>query len=130
MQKGGIEYPLVVKSCKNFEHKLHINPSEWEHLFRPNSMLWLHFGQGRIFPIKIKELFAYQDKLTLSFDTCNLQHNERLKKILTVMHYFNNVHFDVQGLMPDQNRGNSLQEYLFTTNNDGDDLSAVDSSIL
>lgn len=130
VQKDGIEYPLVVKSCKNFEHKLHINPSEWEHLFRPNSMLWLHFGQGRIFPIKIKELFAYQDKLTLSFDTCNLQHNERLRKILNVMHYFNNVHFDVQGLMPDQNRGNSLQDYLFTTNNDGDDLSAVDSSIL
>ena len=130
VQKDGIEYPLVVKSCKNFEHKLHINPSEWEHLFRPNSMLWLHFGQGRIFPIKIKELFAYQDKLTLSFDTCNLQHNERLRKILNVMHYFNNVHFDVQGLMPDQNRGNSLQDYLFTTNNDGDDLSAVNSSIL
>lgn len=130
VQKDGIEYPLVVKSCKNFEHKLHINPSEWEHLFRPNSMLWLHFGQGRIFPIKIKELFAYQDKLTLSFDSCNLQHNERLRKILNVMHYFNNVHFDVQGLMPDQNRGNSLQDYLFTTNNDGDDLSAVDSNIL
>lgn len=128
--RDGVEYPLVVKSCKNHERRLKINPSEWEHLFRPNSMLWLHFGGGQIFPINVAELFAYQDKLTLSFDTSNLIHDNRLKKIMDVMRYFNNVHFDVQGIIPDQNRGNSLHDYMFATNSDGDDLTAIDESIL
>ena len=57
-------------------------------------------------------------------------HDNRLKKIMDVMRYFNNVHFDVQGIIPDQNRGNSLHDYMFATNSDGDDLTAIDESIL
>lgn len=128
--KDGIEYPLVVKSCKNYERSLRFNPNEWEHLFRPNSMLWLHFGGGDILPIKLGELFGYQDKITISFDTSNLIHDERLKKIMEVMHYFNGVHLDIKGIIPNQNRGNSLEDYLFAINKDGDDLTAISESVI
>ena len=113
----GIAYPLVVKSCKNLDHKLFLNPDEWRQLFKPNSMLWLHLGNSVVAPIKAYELFTYQDKLSLSFDTVNLMMDDRINKIMEVMRYFNNVHLDVATLNPDQHRAEHLEEYLFDTNN-------------
>lgn len=124
VKKGDIDYPLVVKSCKNFEHRVNINPDEWQALFRPNSMLWIHAGGGIVLPIKAHELFTYQDKLTLSFDTVNLLMDERVNKIMDVMRYFNNVHLNLATLNPDQHRGESLDDYLFNERNDANnDLS-------
>ncbi len=117
VKKDDIDYPLVVKSCKNFEHRVNINPDEWQALFRPNSMLWLHFGNGVVAPIKVYELFTYQDKLTLSFDTHNILMDNRVKKIMEVMHYFNNVHLNLATLNPDTHRGEQLEDYLFNDTN-------------
>ena len=117
VKKDGVSYPLVVKSCKNWEHKLFLNPDEWKQLFRPNSMLWLHLGNQVVAPVKAHELFTYQDKLTLTFDTVNLLMDERINKIMEVMRYFNNVHLDVASLNPDQHRAEHLEEYLFDANN-------------
>jgi hypothetical protein len=107
----------VVKSCKNKENRVWINPNEWQQLFKPNSMLWIHFGDGKICPIKAFELFTYQDKLTLSFDTINILMDERINKIMDVMHYFNNVHLNLATLNPDKQRADLLKEYLFNDNN-------------
>ena len=122
--RDGIAYPLVVKSCKNWDHKLFLNPDEWRQLFKPNSMLWLHLGNSVVAPIKAYELFTYQDKLSLTFDTVNLMMDDRINKIMEVMRYFNNVHLDVATLNPDQHRAEHLEEYLFDANNaDNSDLS-------
>ncbi len=115
--KNGIPYPLVVKSCKNYNNRVFITPPEWQQLFKPNSMLWLHFGGGVIAPIKAYELFTYQDKLTLSFDTINLLTDERVDKIMQVMRYFNNVHLNLATLNPDTRRADNLDEYSFHSNN-------------
>lgn len=124
VKRKGVNYPLVVKSCKNWSHKLFLNPDEWRQLFKPNSMLWLHFGNRIVVPIKAYELFTYQDKLTLTFDTANLMMDDRINKIMEVMRYFNNVHLDVATLNPDQHRAEHLEEYLFDVNNiENSDLS-------
>ena len=123
VKKDGVSYPLVVKSCKNWNHELFLNPTEWKELFKPNSMLWLHLGNRVVVPIKAHELFTYQDKLTLTFDTVNLLMDDRIEKIMEVMRYFNNVHLDVATLNPDQHRAERLEDYLFNANNpDNSDL--------
>lgn len=115
--RNNVTYPLVVKSCKNSEHRIFLNPSEWSQLFKPNSMLWLHFGGGVVAPIKAYELFTYQDKLTLSFDTMNLMSDDRVNKIMEVMHFFNKVHLNLAAINPDTHRGDRLEDYLFNENN-------------
>lgn len=115
--KDNIKYPLVVKSCKNQEHRIWINPNEWQQLFKPNSMLWLHFGGGVVAPVKAYELFTYQDKLTLSFDTVNLMMDDRISKIMEVLRYFNKVHLDLVSLNPNKQRANDMEQYLFNDNN-------------
>ena len=115
--KDNIKFPLVVKSCENREHRIWINPSEWQQLFRPNSMLWLHFGGGVVAPVKAYELFTYQDKLTLSFDTMNLMMDDRISKIMEVLRYFNKVHLDLVSLNPNKQRANDMEQYLFNDNN-------------
>ncbi len=123
--RDGVAYPLVVKSCKNWDNKLYLNPEEWRQLFKPNSMLWIHKGNGEITPIKAYELFTYQDKISLTFDTINLMMDDRINKIMEVMRYFNNVHLEVATLNPDLNRAEHLEDYLFNANNaDNSDLTA------
>lgn len=119
IRKDNKEYPLVVKSCKNYEHRLDINPDEWIELFRPNSMLWIHIGNGVVVPIKAFELFTYQDKLTLSFDTVNILMDDRIDKIMQVMHYFHNVHLNLATLTPNRSRAEQMEDYLFYDNNPG-----------
>ena len=117
LKKEGMEYPLVVKSYKDKRYPLRLNPIEWHQLFKPNSMLWLHLGRGVIAPIKAYELFTYQDKLTLSFDTINILMDDRVDKIMQVMRYFNNVHLNLSTLNPDTKRADNLDEYAFHSNN-------------
>ena len=117
LKKEGMEYPLVVKSYKDKRYPLRLNPIEWHQLFKPNSMLWLHLGRGVIAPIKAYELFTYQDKLTLSFDTINILMDDRVDKIMQVMRYFNNVHLNLSTLNPDTKRADNLNEYAFHSNN-------------
>lgn len=126
VRKGNIEYPLVVKSCKDLEHRIKINPNEWQQLFKPNSMLWLHFGDGLVAPIKAYELFTYQDKITLSFDSNNITKDDRIHKIMEVLHYFNKVHLDLVSLNPNKQRADDMEQYLFNDNNN--DNSNLESS--
>ncbi len=126
VKKGEVSYPLVVKSCKSYEHRVWINPNEWEQLLKPNSMLWMHFGNGFIAPIKAFELLTYYDKLTLSFDTINLLNDERVSKILGIMHFFNKIHLNLSILDPNKHRTDSFSDYCFNSNNP--DNSSLESS--
>ena len=113
---NGEEYPVVVKSCKNYKHSMHLNPSEWQQLLRPNSMLWAHLGNREIVPIQAFELFTYQDRLTLSFGSVNLLKDDRLHKIMHVLRYFNDVHLDIASMNPKNNRSENLNAILFNNN--------------
>ena len=114
---AGKNYPLVVKSCKNYHHSMHLNPSEWQQLFRPNSMLWVHLGNRVVVPIKAFNLLTYQDRVTLSFGSVNLLEDDRVHKIMHVMKYFNDVHLDIASMDPNTNRGETLDDILFNNNN-------------
>lgn len=130
VMKNGVEYPLVVKSCRSWDNTTTINPAEWEALFKRNSMLWIHFGQGHIEPINAHEIFAYNDQFTLSFSTINLQDQKKVNAILSVMRYLNGVKLDLRCIAPSEPRGRNLDEYLFNVNRTIDDLNSVDQSIL
>ena len=114
---AGADYPIVVKSCKNYHHSMHLNPSEWQQLFRPNSMLWVHLGNRVVVPIKAFDLLTYQDRVTLSFGSVNLLEDDRVHKIMHVMKYFNDVHLDIASMDPNTNRGETLDDILFNNNN-------------
>lgn len=114
--REGVTYPLVVKSCKNWNQEIFLNPNEWKQLLKPNSMLWLHYGDRVVLPIKAQELFSYQDKLTLTFDTLNLLMDDRINKIMEVLHFFNNIHLNLVAFKPKRSRAEDLEEYLFDSN--------------
>ena len=115
--KDGTDYPLVVKSAKNYHHSMHLNPSEWRQLFRPNSMLWVHLGNRVVVPIKAFDLLTYQDRVTLSFGSVNILEDDRVHKIMQVMRYFNDVHLNIASMNPDISRGETLNDILFNGNN-------------
>jgi len=115
--KDGTDYPLVVKSAKNYHHSMHLNPSEWQQLFRPNSMLWVHLGNRIVVPIKAFDLLTYQDRVTLSFGSVNMLEDDRVHKIMQVMRYFNDVHLNIASMNPDISRGETLNDILFNGNN-------------
>lgn len=129
--KDAIEFPLVVKSYKYQDEPLKIGANEWLQLIKPNSMFWLHFGDGEIGCLKLYELLRNQDKLTISFNTENLDVENRLEDFAKLLHYFRDVHFDFNNVKPtDYNRADDLNDYRFDQRNIEEDLSADDQSIL
>lgn len=127
--KDGIEFPLVVKSYKYQDEPLKIGANEWIQLMRPNSMFWVNFGDGKLGCLKLYELLRNQDKLTISFSTENLDIGDRLDKFADLLHYFGNVHFDFNSVMP-SNVTNNLRDYRFDERKTEEDLSSDDESLL
>jgi len=127
--KDDIEYPLVVKSYKYQDEPLKIGANEWIQLMRPNSMFWVNFGSGKLGCLKLYELLRNQDKLTISFSTENLDVGNRLDKFAELLHYFGNVHFDFNSVMP-STVANNLSDYRFDERRNEEDLSADDDNIL
>lgn len=129
VMKDGIEYPLVVKSYKSQEEPLKIGANEWIQLIKPNSMFWVNFGNGTLGCLKLHELLRNQDKLTISFSTENLDKEDRLDKFAELLHYFGNVHFDFNSVMP-SNIASNLEDYRFDERKIEEDLSDDDSNLL
>ena len=129
--KDNVEFPLVVKSYKYQDEPLKIGANEWIQLMKPNSMFWLHFGNGKLGCLKLYELLRNQDKLTLSFSTENLDVEDRLQKFAELLHYFGNVHFDFNSIKPsDYSVAKNLSDYRFDERRNEEDLSGDDESIL
>ena len=129
--KENKEHPLVVKSYVYTDAPLKINPIEWKHLMKNNSMFWLHFGNRRLGCLKINELVRNQDKLTISFSTENLDVEDRLEKFAELLHYFGNVHFDFNSIKPsDYSIAKDLSDYRFDERRNEEDLSGDDENLL
>ena len=129
--KDGIECPLVVKSYKYHDEPFKIGANEWIQLMKPNSMLWVHFGNRKIGCLKLYELLRNQDKLTLSFSTENLDVEDRLQKFAELLHYFGNVHFDFKSVKQnDYSVAKDLSDYRFDERRNEEDLSGDDKSML
>lgn len=129
--KDGIEYPLVVKSYIYQEEPLKIGANEWIQLIKANSMLWVHFGNGHLGCLKINEILRSQDKLTISFDTSNLENEDKINQFSKILRYFKNIHFDFDTIQPsDYSVAEDLKDYRFNERSTEEDLSADDESIL
>lgn len=110
--KNGIEFPLVVKSYKYQDEPLKIGVNEWIQLMKPNSMLWVNFDNDNLNCLRLYELLRSQDILTLTFSTENLDIENRLDKFAELLHYFSNVHFNFNKVMP-SNVSDNLGDYSF-----------------
>lgn len=127
--KEGLEYPLVIKSYKSQDEPLKIGANEWMQLMNPNSMFWVHFGNRKLGCLKINELLRSQDKISISFDTSNLEREDKIEKFSKVLRYFKNIHFDFNSLKP-SNVADNLNNYRFDERKEEEDLSGDDETIL
>jgi hypothetical protein len=127
--KDDLEYPLVVKSYKYSEYPLKVGANEWVQLMKPNSMLWVYFGNGKLNSIRFFELLKKQDDITLRFSTENLDNEGRLNKFANILRYFSNVHFNFNNLIP-SNISNKIKDYRFNHQENESDLSADSENIL
>jgi len=131
VKKEGIEYPLVVKSYKDQEEPLKIGANEWIHLMRPNSMFWVYFGNDKIACLKLNELLRKQDNLTISFNTENLDFENRLEKFAELLRYFGDVHFDFHSVKPSNySAANVMSNYQFDERKTEEDLSGDNQDLL
>jgi hypothetical protein len=129
--KDNKEYPLVVKSYKYQEAPLKIGANEWIQLMKPNSMFWVHFGNRKLGCLKLYELLRNQDKLTISFSTENLVFKNRLENFAELLHYFSDVHFDFNSIIPDNySTAENLSDYRFDQRNKENDLSSDNEKLL
>ena len=129
--RKNIEYSLVVKSYVYTDAPLKINPIEWKHLMKPNSMFWVHFGNRTIGCLNLYELLRKQDKLSLSFSTENIDFENRLENFAEILHYFKNVHFDFNSIRPNNySTAENLKDYRFNERRNEVDLSGDDDSTL
>jgi hypothetical protein len=129
--KGNTEYPLVVKSYKYQGAPLKIGANEWLQLMKPNSMFWVHFGNRKLGCLNLYDLLRKQDKLSLSFNTENLDFENRLDNFAELLHYFKNVHFDFNSIRPDNySTAENLSNYRFNERRKETDLSSDDDSLL
>lgn len=115
--KDGIEFPLVIKSCLGRRRRIYMNPLEWEQLSRPNSMLWLYFGNRVIAPVKAYDLITYHDRLSLSFGSINLKDTAKVSALMAAFRCLKDVHLDLVSVNPYKETGKTLESYLFNSNN-------------
>ena len=122
--RDGTEYPTVAKSHRSINTPLKINPEEWATLFKERSMLWIDDGSA-VYPIKMRDFFDYNDKITLTFSTENLVKDERVHAIMDILHYLKNVHLDIAGIRRTFNNEQFLSDLLFDGNRpENSDLAA------
>jgi hypothetical protein len=125
--KEDVEFPLVVKSYKYQDEPLKIGANEWKQLMHQNSVFCIHFGNRKIGYLELGKLLRTQDKLTISFSTENLDVEDRLEKFAELLHYFGNVHFDFNSIIPSK-VANDFRH--FNERRNEEDLTGDDDSLL
>lgn len=110
-------YPLVIKSCRNANGKLWLNPAEWDKLSEENSMLWVYFGNINgndiLCPIDAHQLFGGKLTVRLTFSTKNLEVDERLAKFMETMRFFKDTHLEIGDLSASGKSGHDIEACLF-----------------
>jgi hypothetical protein len=108
--KNGIEYPLVVKSYRNTSYKFNIRPNEWLQLSKPNSMFWVHRGNGVLEVLNLEGLLRANSEFHVQFETSAFSF-EGLVKFAEVFRFVKNVHFQLDA--PNFSIAKAFEEYGF-----------------
>lgn len=114
--KEGIEIPIVVKSCQSDERHFELNPYQWQHLMKNNSVLMLYRGDDNLYITTRDELLEGKDRISLTFGIENLDSADRISALArTLAHeYFKSVQFDFGKLRQSQYHvADRLEKYQF-----------------
>jgi hypothetical protein len=92
VKKDGVEYPLVVLSCKG--GKLFINPNQWLRLCKPKALL-LGVGQGReIRSFALKQLLGISQEFNLRFKIDKIK-DRNYREFAEIFRYFSGVNMQI-----------------------------------
>jgi hypothetical protein len=92
VKKDGVEYPLVVLSCKG--GKLFVNPNQWLQLCEPNALL-LGVVQGReIRSFALKQLLGISQEFNLRFKIDKMK-DRNYREFAEIFHYFSGVNMQI-----------------------------------
>jgi hypothetical protein len=108
--KNGVEYPLVVKSYRNTSYTFNIRPNEWLQLSKPNSMFWVHRGNGVLEVLNLEGLLRANSEFHVQFETSSFSF-EGLVKFAEVFRFVKNVHFQLD--TPNFSMAKAFEEYEF-----------------
>ena len=84
---------VVLKSYKSKGQGLKINIPEWDFIIEEDAQIWIYTGND-IVEIDVKEMLKNQNKLSISFNTNNLDVEDKIQQFADAMRYFNELHLD------------------------------------
>lgn len=114
--KEGLEIPIVVKSCQSDERHFELNPYQWQHLMKNNSVLMLYRGDDNLYITTRDELLEGKDRISLTFGIENLDSGDRISALARTLaqEYFKSVQFDFGKLRQNQYHvADRLEKYQF-----------------
>ena len=100
---------VVVKSALAGDFFIH--PNEWAELFTPGAQLWLRTQSG-VYPIHLREMIRQQDLINLKIDTVNMDKENGITKIATLMRWMTAIHFNFKSIVP-THISDDYHEYAF-----------------
>ena len=112
VSKNGVDYPLVVKSYKDDRNRFNIRPNEWLQLSKPNSMFWVHRGNGKLEVLNLEGLLRANSDFHVQFETSTFSF-DGLVKFAEAFRFVRNVHFQLSA--PNFSFADSFDSYGFNT---------------
>lgn len=111
VMKGCDEYTVIVRSYKDSQSRnFTLNAYDWENLMNGNSMLWVNTSRGpECFPFR--DLVKNKTRITLSFNTINVDYPKRMAALAESMRYFKGISFDFG---PDISHGHTCAQRFLT----------------
>ncbi len=91
--ENGEKINIVLKSYKDQGQPFKINIPEWDFIIDENAHIWIYTGSD-IVRIDIKEMLRNQNTLSISFNTNNLDVEDKIQQFADAMRYFNELHLD------------------------------------
>lgn len=91
----GDKINIVLKSYKKYDEPFHINIPEWDFIMNEDAQIWIYNGKD-IVKIDVKELLKNQNQLSISFNTNNLDVEDKIQQFADAMRYFKELHLDFE----------------------------------
>ena len=86
---------IVLKSYKKRNEPFKINIPEWNFIMEDDAQIWIYTG-NEIVKIDVKELLKNQKQLSISFNTNNLDEEDKIQQFADAMRYFKELHLDFE----------------------------------
>lgn len=86
---------IVLKSYKKRDEPFKINIPEWNFIMEDDAQIWIYTG-NEIVKIDVKELLKNQKQLSISFNTNNLDEEDKIQQFADAMRYFKELHLDFE----------------------------------